>query len=422
MEVLQRSRETTELRSGRQLSQDKMATPSGQHHQPAVPPSIVLTYPRDPGFFYGTGDVDVDDWLTMYERVSRHNNWGPTIMLANIVLYLKGTALTWFDTNEHDLTSWDICKERLKRVFGNPLGRQLAAKQELSTRAQTAKEPYLAYIQDVLSLCAKVDSTMSESDKIGHILKGIADDAFNLLVIKNCSTVDEVLAECRRFEEAKCRRIIQNFTRLPNTAATSSCESSPPPSSPPPLRDTTSPENVVRIVRRELEAMAPPTFVSPADHATPTISLIQTVVRQELDNRGLGSLCSLSRPCNYDLPPPSAPRARYMPPRYRNPDEWRTPDDKPICFACHRVGHISRYCPSRWPPRPSSSFYNHQRPMTFRPFVPRRTQDATDSRPPVEQPLDRRSRSPSPRRRLSASPQPRRFPSPPYPGRPIPEN
>lgn len=150
--------------------------------------------------------------------------------------------------------------------------------------------------------------------------------------------------------------------------------------------------------------MAPPTLISPPDHVTPTLSLIQTVVREKIYTRGVGSLCSLSRPCTHDLPPATSLRAPYMPPRYRNPDEWRTPDDKPICFTCHRISHVSRYCPSWGPPRPRSGFYSYQRPMTTPPFLPRRTQDAPDFRSPVEQPIGRQSRSPYPRRRLSPSP------------------
>ncbi|XP_037526361.1 uncharacterized protein LOC119403501 [Rhipicephalus sanguineus] len=125
-----------------------------------------------------------------------------------------------------------------------------------------------------------VDSQMSEADKVAHVIKGIADDAFHLLVFKNSSTVQDIISECRRFEEAKSRRVLHQFTRLPNTAATSTCED-------PRLPSTESSSDVVRIVRREIEAAAPltsPTLNSDNHHAT--VSLIQSVVRQELANVG----------------------------------------------------------------------------------------------------------------------------------------
>lgn len=125
----------------------------------------------------------------------------------------------------------------------------------------------MTYILDVLALCSKVDPSMPESDKVWHILKGIADDAFNLLICEDCTTVDSVLKECRRFEEAKCRRIAHQFIRLPHTAATSSCADVATPPRPPPTRDPpTHTDPLTRIVRREIEAMAPAT----APHAAMT--------------------------------------------------------------------------------------------------------------------------------------------------------
>lgn len=85
-------------------------------------------------------------------------------------------------------------------------------------------ELYVAYIQDVLALCHKADNHMSELNKVAHMLKGIADDAFNLLVYANVSTVDTIIKECRWYEQAKYHRITQQFTWLLNTAATSSCD------------------------------------------------------------------------------------------------------------------------------------------------------------------------------------------------------
>ncbi|XP_077512696.1 uncharacterized protein LOC144123831 [Amblyomma americanum] len=235
-------------------------------------PTVVVAQPRDPGTFCGTDDVDVEDWLAMYERVSKHNRWDATLMFANVIFYLAGTARVWFETHEEELTSWDTCKQKLRDLFGKPIGHKLAAKKDLASRAQSSTESYISYIQDVLALCRKVDSAMSETDKVGHILKGIAHDAFNLLLCKDCATVDSVLQVCRQFEQAKHRRIARRFDRLPNTAATSSCEDLPT------LQQPSHPANLTIIVRRELEAMTLIAFTSQPPDAT--IALIQAVVRE----------------------------------------------------------------------------------------------------------------------------------------------
>lgn len=62
---------------------------------PSATTTFVLEPPRDPGTFSGSGDpdeVDVEDWLAEYERVSTRYRWGPTLMLANLLFYLRGTA------------------------------------------------------------------------------------------------------------------------------------------------------------------------------------------------------------------------------------------------------------------------------------------------------------------------------------------
>ncbi|XP_077551642.1 uncharacterized protein LOC144165718 [Haemaphysalis longicornis] len=123
------------LRSVRHLQGATMAPPS--LIPSAATPLVIRSNPRDPGFSYGTNDVDVEDWVSLYERSS---------------------------------------------------GRLLDAKNELASRAQTSTEPYTAYILDILAFCHKLEDHMSEHDKVDHIFKDIADDAFNWLVCEDCST------------------------------------------------------------------------------------------------------------------------------------------------------------------------------------------------------------------------------------------
>lgn len=374
----------------------------------SAPPFVIISHPREPGFL--TDGVDVEDWLKMYERVSGHNRWDPTLMLANIGYYLRGTPQVWYETTEHDLTSWDDCKSRLKELFGQPEGRQLAAKKELATRAQTTTESYVSYIQDVLSLCMKADAQMTEADKVGHVLKGIADDAFHLLLCKDCTTVSAIIKECQKFEQAKSRRITAPFTRLPNTAPTSSCEDPVPSRRQSPSdvgRD--APEGLTRVIRRELEAMAPASLFQHASQSShPSIPLIQAVVRQEIENLGIRSVCAVDHPGRHETPFRTASRNTYRTSNYRNPAEWRTRDDRPICFNCHRAGHVARYCqsrPLRPTRRPYPDFqYANDAPRSFSPR--RQPHDAARISP------SRIDRSPSPQRRQSRSPPFRRSSSP----------
>lgn len=183
---------------------------------------------------------------------------------------------------------------------------------------------------------------MTDQDKADHILTEIADDAFNLLVCKDCSTITSILTECKRFKQAKSRRITKKFRRLPNTAATSSCEA---PVSPPRLPAETTADTVTHIVRREIQAMTPVTaqhFV--ADVHLPTVSVIQAVGRDEIACMGMQPACHMSHlvggqfpanaaSCNHYGPAQSSTDSfchEYRPWSYRNPAQWKTSDDRPI--------------------------------------------------------------------------------------------
>ena len=73
----------------------------------------------------------------------------------------------------------------------------MAATEELRTRAQRNGESCFDYVQAILKLCRDADRAMAETVKIEHILKGIAENVFYLLHVKNVSTVDEILRQCR---------------------------------------------------------------------------------------------------------------------------------------------------------------------------------------------------------------------------------
>ncbi|XP_075733531.1 uncharacterized protein LOC142775693 [Rhipicephalus microplus] len=89
--------------------------------------TVVLLQLKDPGTFCGTDDVDIEEWLPLYEHTSKNYRWIETLMLANILFYLKGTAKVWFENHEDEIGSWDACKEKMRALFGKSVGRKAAA-------------------------------------------------------------------------------------------------------------------------------------------------------------------------------------------------------------------------------------------------------------------------------------------------------
>lgn len=114
----------------------------------------------------------------------------------------------------------------------------------LAQRAQSLAETCTTYIEEVLKLCKIVNPRMSQEDRVGHLLKGIAEDVYNFLICsEDLTSVSDVLRHCRTFEMLRTRRIAPKFGRLANVTTVASVDTSP---------STNLASTIREIVREEL--------------------------------------------------------------------------------------------------------------------------------------------------------------------------
>lgn len=399
---------------------------------------------RDPLTFSGGPSQDVDDWLADFDRVSVHNGWDETIKLANVVFYLAGTARTWFENHEDDFQSWDAFRSAVQGVFSVANNRKHLSSEKLATRSQREGETCTAYIEDVLWLCRRVNPDMPEAEKLSHLMKGVAEDAFQLLVVKEPGSVSEFAAACKRFEEAQWSRLGKSpIRRLPNVAG----------SSLPTAVDDFDLRGLIRNVLREELQVLLPQYLHRLPDAMPKEPSLKTTIREEVraalsDLTDLVPTQSSYEPLNrwdpttyadykqttpkvvasyseraglsqrnfapaygfrHEHPSPRKNQYSRSPQRpwtARKTDTWRTEDSRPICFYCCLPGHVARFCRQRIDDmsRRSGRYrqaddYNETAYQARRVASPRNS-SPTRSRMP--------SRSPSPsRRRRRSSPYPR---------------
>lgn len=404
---------------------------------------------RDPPIYTGADDTDVDEWLTAYDRVGDHNKWDEAAKLSHVLFYLAGVASLWYNNHQAEFQTWSEFKTSLADVFGRPAVRKLRAEQRLRERAQQPGETFTSYIEDVLDLCRKVDSTMAESDRIRNILKGIEDDAFNMLLAKSPRSVAEIVTLCQSYEELRrqrslTRRSLPRDEHLAGLSAMSNQAAllaemkafvreevarqlslmdfaqphsvhTPTPSFAPPLRRVIAQElhEVLPEHHQRVPAAAPHSYaeVMARPQQMPTaapLSYAEVVTQpQPLHQRGpltYAEVLAMPRqqPAMQSLhqaPRPTRPSTWMGPPATTR---WRTADNRPICFACGYAGHVARYCsrvqsPSATPYGPSSMA------SSPRPYY--------DDEPRAASPPFRRSanirRSTSPRRRSPSPMRPR---------------
>ncbi|GFQ89854.1 CCHC-type domain-containing protein [Trichonephila clavata] len=64
---------------------------------------------------------------------------------------------------------------------------------------------------------------MTENENVSHLMKGVAEDVFQSLLVKDISCTSDFIKECQRIEEMNQRRIAKHrFTRLLNIVPVSS--------------------------------------------------------------------------------------------------------------------------------------------------------------------------------------------------------
>ncbi|UYV70058.1 hypothetical protein LAZ67_7001647 [Cordylochernes scorpioides] len=139
--------------------------------------------------------------------------------LANVVFFLEGTAKCWFDNIKDDLTSWAIFKEKIYEMFGDKEDYSRKIESALKVRGQKPDESIEFYIQDVLNLCRQLNPNMSEEDRVGHLMKGVADDIYRILLTIEVTTNVDFTIHCRRIEKLNKKGISSvRFERIPSVS------------------------------------------------------------------------------------------------------------------------------------------------------------------------------------------------------------
>lgn len=367
---------------------------------PPTPYWTISTRQREPPIFAGLRGDDVEDWLDTFNRVSAFNRWDDSLKLSNVGWSLREVAETWFYNNEEKFTSWSAFTAELRKIFGTPATRSEAAKKKLDVRVQHPGETYTSYIEDVLALCRRVNASMTEDERVRHIVKGISNFAFHALALQNPTSVDDIKSTCQRLDTLQSQR-------LP-----SATWDSPAPT------DSDLRSIIRSIIREELQGQPEGTLSGGLNQSC--IPGLRGMIKEELASitcapppkADIPVTSSTAKvpllhpfphacaPVSYSEPPQPA-QALMAPLSTTNaPNPYYSPwrPTRPTCFYCGIRGHISRFCRRRQQDE-------RQAYATYR---------RRDTSPPYEyrqQPFDHRQQPSASFRRSSPSPDTRDFPS-----------
>ncbi|UYV80769.1 hypothetical protein LAZ67_19001675 [Cordylochernes scorpioides] len=264
----------------------------------------------------GSGDLSLAHRYWSCRRIR------PVMVEAFTIIQWLPDLQIWISGHDLEDDALAIVASTKTRIYKHFLGLKMRG-----VRAQKPDESVELYIQDVLNLCRQLNPNMSEEDRVGHLMKGVAENIYRALLAIEVTTTGEFTQHCRRIEKLNKNRISSvRFERIPTVSAINENEYHP-------LK-----EMIREIIREELRS-AP----NELDNLPPPQGLEDRVwqrVEQNLAPIDKAPVFHSRRAVkNFRSGQQNAGEAVR-----RKTDEFRTRENIPICFYCNRPGHVAKHC------------------------------------------------------------------------------
>ena len=353
----------------RGLSPFTMSSPT----TPAPGSPVPVAVPRPPvgrhvkmRSFRGRSSDNGVEWLKDYKHFCQCYTSDTTFHLANVKYFFKDNASIWWRNQEDSVSSFDQFCELFLQVYGNLSKSRRLAASTLSNRPQRVGESCFAYVQAILQLCRQADPTMSEVDKVNHILRGIAKSVFWVLALKKVASISELLTTVQELDTLLANRLdsstldqlenvldVPSFTSSPSDASSETSDSD----------DSDMPTPPRRIRHRRRKPVIQPSSTSLRDTV---VEVVKEVLAAQ-QSSPLGT------------PGPSSPAIAAVGSRSSahrrscSPAMSSSFSRRRLCWICHSPQHIQRFCPLRmqhfYPPGAYPPSFNAY-PPSFNAYPP----------------------------------------------------
>lgn len=153
-----------------------------------------------PNIFSDSSSDSIDAFLKKYNRAASINGWSEQEKLQYIPAFLEGPALTFYENIENqNLNKWADLKKQLRNEFEHIAHKDML-RLLLDKRKQLDDELPMTFINEIESLCRRIDSEMAQQEITRYIMKGLKPNIARYIGILDNSTLKLLKDNIRKYE------------------------------------------------------------------------------------------------------------------------------------------------------------------------------------------------------------------------------
>lgn len=154
--------------------------------------------------FYGNREEDVYKWIesiTHYFNVARLPGDQDALYLQYAPAFLKSYAYEWWKENKRPDWTWLTFKQSIFEQFGKT--NEYLIDRLLDQRKQQYNESVIKYYYDVIDLCNKYDSNMSDKQKVHKLTKGLRFSLYQEAIKQTYTSPTDFLIKVQQIENVQ---------------------------------------------------------------------------------------------------------------------------------------------------------------------------------------------------------------------------
>ena len=151
--------------------------------------------------FFGNPEDDASKWLASVNHffdIIRLPGNRDELCFQYAPAFLKTYAYRWWTENKTFIDDWSCFKQMFIEQFGGK--NEYLLEQQMNQRKQQSNEAVIKYYYDMMELCHKCDSTMSDKQKVRKLILGLRLSLYQEAIKDDYGTPKEFSVKVQQLE------------------------------------------------------------------------------------------------------------------------------------------------------------------------------------------------------------------------------